>query len=66
MQSTSGMKDDHMMSKNVRLVGLSSVSEHVGHKVSVKGSVSHETAGMQDEPATFNVTSLKVVTKSCS
>lgn len=64
--SKGGMKDDHMMSANVRLVGFSSVSKHVGQKVSVKGSASHEAAGMQGEPPAFTVTSLKVVSKSCS
>ena len=64
--SMNDMKDDHMMSERLRLIGSSSLDKHLGQKVSVKGSVSQETAGMQGELPAFNVTSLKVVAKSCS
>jgi hypothetical protein len=66
MPKKNDMKDDHMMSDSLRLVGSSGLDKHLGQRVSVKGSVSHEAAGMQGEAPAFNVTSLKVVSKSCS
>jgi hypothetical protein len=65
--SASNMNGDSMMSKTVRVAGLSSLAKHVGQKVAIKGSVSHPSAeGMKDELPALAAVSLRVVSKSCS
>ena len=65
--SANTMSDDHMMAKSVRLVGTSNLGKHSGRKVTIKGSLSHESAdGMHDALPTLTVVSLKLVSKSCS
>ncbi len=60
----SGMNADHMMSDNVRLIGLSNLDKHVGQKVAIRGSLSHDS--VEEMASTIAVSSLKVVSKSCS
>ena len=61
------MADDHMMAKSVSLVGSPELGKHVGQRVSIKGSPSHDTMdGMHDDQPTVKVASFKVVSKSCS
>lgn len=58
------MNADHMMSADVRLARSSNLQKHVGQKVAIVGSPSHEAAaGM---PPAIVVSSLKVVSRSCS
>ena len=61
------MADDHMMAKSVSLVGSPELGKHVGQRVSIKGSPSHDNMeGMHDSQPTVSVASFKVVSKSCS
>jgi hypothetical protein len=61
------MDDDHMMPKSVRLVGSPDLGKHNGQRVTIKGTLSHDTmAGMQDGQPALKVVSFKVVSKSCS
>jgi hypothetical protein len=49
------------------LAGSSDLSKHVGQRVSVTGSLSHDTMGtMRQDVPTLTVKSLKVLAKSCS
>lgn len=58
---------DAMPSTSMVLSGVSGLSKHVGHKVSVVGSTSRDSMGSQrPNLPTFTVASLKVVAKSCS
>lgn len=61
------MDDDHMMPKSVSLVGSPELGKHVGQRVSIKGSPSHDNMeGMHDGQPSVSVASFKVVSKSCS
>ena len=61
------MDGHHMMAKSVSLVGSPELGKHVGQRVSIKGSPSHDTMdGMHDDQPTVKVASFKVVSKSCS
>jgi cell envelope opacity-associated protein A len=61
------MRDEPVMSKALILTGSSNVKKHVGHKVTVMGSLSADAMGsMRDKPETLSVRSLKLVAKSCS
>ena len=66
------MKKDSMMSTTLMLSSTAvDLSKHVGHKVSVTGSLAPKMASMdkgamEKEPAAFTVKSLKTVSGSCS
>jgi hypothetical protein len=61
------MHDDHMMPSAVFLAGRSDLKKHVGQKVTVSGSLSHQMSeAMPNGRDTLAVASLKVVAKSCS
>ena len=61
------MDGDHMMPKSVSLVGSPDLGKHVGQRVSIKGSPSHDNMeGMHDGQPSVSVASFKVVSKSCS
>ena len=65
--STKTMDDDHMMPKSVSLVGSPGLGKHVGQRVSIKGSPSHDSMeGTHDGQPAVSVASFKVVSKSCS
>ena len=58
---------DRMMSSAVVLTGRSDLRKHVGQKVTVTGSLSHDMSEtMPNDRDTLAVASLKVVAKSCS
>jgi hypothetical protein len=58
---------EHMMPSAILLTGRSDLKKHIGHKVTVSGSLSHGMAGtLSSDRDTLSVTSLKVVGKSCS
>lgn len=65
------MKKDGMMSTTLALSSTAvDLSKHVGHKVSVTGSLAPKMASMgkgatEIEPAAFTVKSLKTVSESC-
>jgi hypothetical protein len=67
MMDHDGMKKDHMMPSSLALTGRSDLKKHVGHKVTVTGSVSKGSMDgeMKNDMETLAVTSLKVVGKSC-
>ena len=61
------MRDDQMTMAAFVLTGRSDLKKHVGHKVTVTGSVSHAMpATMPDGRDTLAISSLKMVAKSCS
>lgn len=58
---------DAMAAKSFALVGSASLAKHVGHKVSVTGSLSETSMGaMHQEVSTLTVKTLKMIAKSCS
>lgn len=60
-------KTDAMTSKSFALAGSTELSNHVGQKVSVTGSLSDGSMGtMRQDVSTLTIKSLKVVAKSCS
>ncbi len=60
-------KDPDMMPDSVALTGRKDLKKHVGRKVVVTGSLSHDMSGtMRTDRDTLSVTSLKVIAKSCS
>ena len=65
------MHDDKAATAALVLTGRSDLNKHVGHKVTVTGSVSRAMSGtmpaaMPDGRDTLAITSLKMVAKSCS
>ena len=67
------MASDALPPATLSLTGSSvALSKHIGHKVSVTGSVAHETMGAMDKDAmgnatsTFTVKSLKMLGATCS
>ena len=60
-------KDSGMMPSSLLLAGASDLKKHVGHKITVTGSLSKgsKDGGMKDELDTLTVGSLKVVGKAC-
>src|SRR5262245_58527648 len=65
--ASTDMHGDHMMPTSLLLAGASDLKEHVGHKVTVTGSVSSgsKDGAMKDELETLTVGTLKVVGKAC-
>jgi hypothetical protein len=60
-------KMDMMPSKSFVLAGTSNLSKHVGHKVSVTGSLSDGAMGtMRQDVSTLTIKTLKMIAKSCS
>lgn len=60
-------KMDAMPSKSFALTGSANLSKHVGHKVSVTGSLSDGAMGtMRQDVSTLTIKTLKVIAKSCS
>ena len=60
-------KMDAMSSKTFALAGSTSLSKHVGQKVSVTGSLSDGSMGtMHQDLSTLTIKTLKVIAKSCS
>ena len=60
-------KMDMMPSKSFVLAGPGNLSKHVGHKVSVTGSLSDGAMGtMRQDVSTLTIKTLKVIAKSCS
>ena len=60
-------KMDMMASKSFVLAGASNLNKHVGHKVSVTGSLSDGAMGtMRQDVSTLTIKTLKVIAKSCS
>ena len=56
-----------MPSKSFFLAGTSNLNKHVGHKVSVTGSLSDGAMGtMRQDVSTLTIKTLKVIAKSCS
>jgi hypothetical protein len=54
-------------SRSFALVGAANLSKHVGHRVSVTGSLSDDSMGtMRQDVSTLTVKTLKVIAKSCS
>jgi len=66
MKKDSGMAMKEVPS-SLLLAGRSDLMKHVGHTITVTGSVSKASkdGGMNDEPDTLTVGSLKVVGKAC-
>src|SRR5262249_52048877 len=65
--ASSDIHGDHMMPSSLLLAGASDLKKHVGHKITVTGSLSKgsKDGGMKDELDTLTVGSLKVVGKAC-
>jgi hypothetical protein len=60
-------KMDMMPSKSFVLAGTSNVKKHVGHTVSVTGSLSDGAMGtMRDDVSTLTIKTVKMIAKSCS
>ena len=60
-------KMDTMPSQSFTLAGSANLSKHVGHKVSVTGSLSDGPIGtMRQDGSTLTIKTLKVIAKSCS
>jgi hypothetical protein len=60
-------KMDMMPSKSFVLAGAANLSKHVGHKVSVTGSLADGAIGtMRQDVSTLTIKTLKVIAKSCS
>ena len=67
MKDPAGAKMDATAAKSFALVGSASLAKHVGHKVSVTGSLSDAPTGaMRQEVPTLTVKTLKMIEKSCS
>lgn len=62
------MKDtDTVVSKSYFLAGTANFRKHVGHKVSISGTLSDGAMGTtRPEASTLTVTTLKVIAKSCA
>lgn len=60
-------KMDMMPSESFVLAGTSNLNKHVGHTVSVTGSLSNGAMGtMRQDVSTLTIKTLKVIAKSCS
>lgn len=58
---------DTMVSKSYFLAGAANFRKHVGHKVSVSGTLTDGAMGtMRPEATTLTVKTLKVIAKSCA
>jgi hypothetical protein len=65
--AASEMPADHMMPTAVFLAGRHDLTKHVGQKVTVTGSLSHDMSETTpNNKVTLTIASLKVVAKSCS
>jgi hypothetical protein len=66
MKGDGGEKMDAMATKSFALAGAG-LEKHVGHKVSVTGSLSDGSMGaMRQDVSTLTVKTLKMIAKSCS
>ena len=66
MKGEAAEKMDAMATKSFALAG-SDLAKHVGHKVSVTGSLADDSMGtMRQDVPTLTVKTLKMVAKSCS